>query len=128
MTEPPVRGTLIALARINLIGTLIGLAVVTPVFLICGPIIVCCSDHRVCSHRFLVVRVGRLTGLTSFSWFARHLWQPTEEVPRQLEEFLSLERKKRLPERMKYRSRSNCCWGGRQHALFDLSFSLLVFR
>ncbi|CAI0456230.1 unnamed protein product [Linum tenue] len=87
MTGLPIGGTLLALAGLTLFGTLIGLAVATPVFLICSPVIVPASlAIAFAVTAFLSSGLVGLTGLTSLSWFARYLRMATEEVPGQLEE------------------------------------------
>ncbi|KAG8366896.1 hypothetical protein BUALT_Bualt16G0015600 [Buddleja alternifolia] len=69
VTLLPVGGTLLGLAGITLIGTLIGLAVATPVFIIFSPILVPAVILLTGAvTAFLTSGAFGLTGLSSLSW------------------------------------------------------------
>ncbi|CAI0456225.1 unnamed protein product [Linum tenue] len=83
----PVGGTLLALAGIILFGTLIGLAVATPVFIICSPVIVPAALLVAFAvTAFLTSGLAGATGLTALSWFAMYLRQASQAVPETMEQ------------------------------------------
>ncbi|CAI0456224.1 unnamed protein product [Linum tenue] len=84
----PVGGTLLALAGIILFGTLIGLAVATPVFIICSPVIVPAALLVAFAvTAFLTSGLAGATGLTALSWFAMYLRQAVRAiVPQTMEQ------------------------------------------
>ncbi|CAN1321973.1 Oleosin Cor a 12 [Linum perenne] len=87
MTVLPIGGTLLALAGITLAGTMIGLAITTPIFVICSPVLVPAALLIAFAvSAFLASGMAGLTGLTSLSWFARYLQQAGQAVPDQLEQ------------------------------------------
>nr|ABB01624.1 oleosin high molecular weight isoform [Linum usitatissimum] len=81
MTALPIGGTLLALAGITLAGTMIGLAITTPIFVICSPVLVPAALLiGFAVSAFLASGMAGLTGLTSLSWFARYLQQAGQGV------------------------------------------------
>ncbi|CAI0456227.1 unnamed protein product [Linum tenue] len=81
VTMLPVGGTLLALAGIILFGTLIGLAVATPVFIICSPVIVPAALLVAFAvTAFLTSGLAGATGLTALSWFAMYLRQAVRAI------------------------------------------------
>ncbi|KAJ8774893.1 hypothetical protein K2173_019897 [Erythroxylum novogranatense] len=81
-----VGGGLLALAGITLVGTLIGLAIATPLFLLFSPILVPAAlvlAFAVTS--FLTSGAFGLTGLTSLSWVLNYILLARQTVPEQLD-------------------------------------------
>ncbi|GFY83118.1 hypothetical protein Acr_02g0013580 [Actinidia rufa] len=72
----PVGGTLLGLAGVTLVATLVGLAVATPLFLVFSPVLIptaAALDLAVAG--FIVSGAFGLTGLTSMSWVAKQFRQ-----------------------------------------------------
>ncbi|KAL8038723.1 hypothetical protein ABFS82_11G130100 [Erythranthe guttata] len=92
VTLLPIGGSLLGLAGLTLAGTLIGLALATPVFLICSPVLVPAAILLVGAVTgFLTSGAFGLTGLSSFSWLFNSFRQatgmePTEYARRRLQE------------------------------------------
>ncbi|KAJ8750007.1 hypothetical protein K2173_013922 [Erythroxylum novogranatense] len=87
ITMLPVGAGLLALAGITLVGTLIGLAITTPVFLLFSPVLVPAAlvlAFAVTS--FLASGAFGVTGLTSLSWFVNYFRQASQAVPEQLDQ------------------------------------------
>lgn len=73
-TLVPVGGTLLFLAGISLIGTLIGLAIATPLFIIFSPVLVPAVLVIAGSIAgFLTSGAFGIIGLSSIAWIANHL-------------------------------------------------------
>ncbi|WCJ21064.1 Oleosin family protein [Euphorbia peplus] len=86
ITLLPVGGTLLFLAGITLMGTLIGLAISTPVFLLFSPILVPAAFViGLAVMAFLASGAFGLTGLTSLSWVMRYVREATRSMPDQLD-------------------------------------------
>lgn len=76
VTLLPVGGTLLCLAGITLVGTLTGLAVATPVFLLFSPVLVPAAlTLALAVAGFLTSGAFGITGLTSFSWILNYFKQ-----------------------------------------------------
>ncbi|KAJ8566962.1 hypothetical protein K7X08_019170 [Anisodus acutangulus] len=85
VTLLPVGGTLFCLAGITLICTLIGLAVVIPVFLLFSPVLVpAILTVGLAVAGFLTSGAFGVTGLSSFSWILNYLKQG-KSVPENLD-------------------------------------------
>ncbi|GER36876.1 oleosin [Striga asiatica] len=88
----PVGGSLLGLAGIILAGTLVGLAVATPLFVIFSPILIPAAILIAGSVAgFLTSGAFGLTGLSSFSWLLNSFRRATGQEPidyarRQLQE------------------------------------------
>ncbi|KAL3813815.1 hypothetical protein ACJIZ3_015083 [Penstemon smallii] len=82
ITLLPVTGTLLGLAGIMLIGTLIGLAIATPLFVIFSPILVPAAI-LIAGAVTAVLTSGAfgLTGLSSLSWVLSSFRQATGQGP-----------------------------------------------
>lgn len=86
ITLLPVGGTLLGLAGLTLIGTLIGLAVATPLFILFSPVLVPAAlTIGLAVTGFLTSGTFGLTGLTSLSFLVNSLRQATGSVPEQLD-------------------------------------------
>ncbi|KAL7094863.1 hypothetical protein ACP275_11G131100 [Erythranthe tilingii] len=82
VTLLPIGGSLLGLAGLTLAGTLIGLALATPVFLICSPVLVPAAILLVGAVTgFLTSGAFGLTGLSSFSWMFNSFRQATGMEP-----------------------------------------------
>ncbi|MFS8011386.1 putative oleosin [Helianthus anomalus] len=82
----PVGGALLGLAGITLVGTMIGLAVATPLFLIFSPILVpAVLTIGLAVAGFLTSGTFGLTGLSSLSYLVNSLRQITGTVPEQVD-------------------------------------------
>ncbi|KAG8384859.1 hypothetical protein BUALT_Bualt04G0162200 [Buddleja alternifolia] len=82
VTLLPVTGTLLFIAGITLVGTLIGLALATPVFVIFSPVLVPAAillGGAVTA--FLTSGAFGLTGLSSISWLFNSFRQATGQEP-----------------------------------------------
>ncbi|GFQ04575.1 oleosin 18.2 kDa [Phtheirospermum japonicum] len=82
VTLIPITGTLLALAGLTLAGSLIGLAVATPVFVIFSPVLVPATillGGAVTA--FLTSGAFGLTGLSSLSWVFNSFRQATGQEP-----------------------------------------------
>ncbi|KAF3444613.1 hypothetical protein FNV43_RR14305 [Rhamnella rubrinervis] len=78
LTLLPVGGTLLALAGVTLTGTIIGLAVTTPLFIIFSPVLVpAVITIGLAVTGFLTSGAFGLTGLSSLSWFLNYFRQAT---------------------------------------------------
>ncbi|XVE56323.1 hypothetical protein DITRI_Ditri04bG0000500 [Diplodiscus trichospermus] len=74
VTLLPVGGTLLLLAALSFIGTLVGLAIAAPIFLIFSPVLVPAALVIAGSLAgFLTSGAFGITGLSSFSWIANYL-------------------------------------------------------
>ncbi|KAL1812289.1 hypothetical protein DCAR_0624496 [Daucus carota subsp. sativus] len=86
VTLLPVGGTLLFLAGITLVGTLIGLAVATPLFLLFSPVLVPAAlTIGLAVTGFLGSGAFGLTGLSSLSWVLSYFRQASQRVPDQIE-------------------------------------------
>ncbi|KAK2988750.1 hypothetical protein RJ640_027989 [Escallonia rubra] len=87
MTLLPVGGSLLGLAGITLVGTLIGLAVATPVFILFSPVLVPAAlTIGLALAGFLTSGALGTTALASLSWLVNYLRQATGTVPEQLDQ------------------------------------------
>lgn len=87
VTLLPVGGTLLALSGMTLIGTLIVLALATPVFVIFSPVIVpAAAVIGLAVLAFLTSGALGLTGLSSMSCFAGYLRDAAMALPRSLDQ------------------------------------------
>ncbi|XP_059295282.1 oleosin H2-like [Lycium ferocissimum] len=85
VTLLPVGGTLFCLAGLTLIGTLVGLAVATPVFLLFSPVIVpAILTVGLAVAGFMTSGAFGVTGLSSLSWILNYLKQG-KSVPENLD-------------------------------------------
>ncbi|GAV70239.1 Oleosin domain-containing protein [Cephalotus follicularis] len=83
----PVSGTLLALAALCLIGSIIGLCITTPLFIIFSPVLVPAAIAVGLSVTgFLASGTFGLTGLSSLSWVLKYFRQAAPEVKRRMEE------------------------------------------
>jgi hypothetical protein len=87
VTLLPVGGTLLCLAGLTLMGTIIGLLVAAPVFLLFSPVLVPAAIV-ICLAVTAFITSGAcgLTGLSSLSWVTNYLRQATGSVPEQLDQ------------------------------------------
>ncbi|XP_027351253.1 P24 oleosin-like [Abrus precatorius] len=82
----PLGGTLLILAGLTLAGTLTGLAVTTPLFILCSPVLVPATIViGLAVAGFLTSGACGLTALSSFSWVLNYIRQTQGTVPEQLE-------------------------------------------
>ncbi|KAL8528176.1 hypothetical protein ACS0TY_005833 [Phlomoides rotata] len=82
VTLIPIGGSLLGLAGITLVGTLIGLAVATPLFLICSPVLIPAAILLAGAVAgFLTSGAFGLTGLSSISWVFNSIRQATGQEP-----------------------------------------------
>lgn len=82
VTLLPVAGTLLALAGLTLAGSLIGLLVTTPLFIIFSPVIVPAAIAiGLAMTGFFTSGAFGLTGLTSLSWILNSFRQSSGSVP-----------------------------------------------
>ncbi|KAI5431068.1 hypothetical protein KIW84_035287 [Lathyrus oleraceus] len=82
----PVGGILLALAGLSLLGTLTGLALTTPLFILFSPILVPATIIiGLAVAGFLTSGAFGLTALSSFSWVVNYIRQTQGSVPEQLE-------------------------------------------
>ncbi|KAL3526393.1 hypothetical protein ACH5RR_011049 [Cinchona calisaya] len=80
VTLLPVGGTLLCLAGLTLAGTLIGLALTTPLFVICSPVLVpAVVLFGLAVTGFLSSGAFGLTGLSSLSWVLNSFRQKAPE-------------------------------------------------
>ncbi|KAJ9135368.1 hypothetical protein P3X46_032559 [Hevea brasiliensis] len=87
VTLLPVGGGLLALAGLTLVGTLIGLAITTPLFFIFSPVLVPAAFVLgLAVVAVLASGAFGLTGLTSLSWVLQYLRQVTQAIPEQLDQ------------------------------------------
>ncbi|KAL1203388.1 Oleosin 20.3 kDa [Cardamine amara subsp. amara] len=82
----PVGGTLLALAGLTLAGSVIGLLVSIPLFLLFSPVIVPAAlTIGLAATAILASGLFGLTGLSSVSWVLNYIRGTTESVPEQLD-------------------------------------------
>ncbi|KAD7478684.1 hypothetical protein R6Q59_005556 [Mikania micrantha] len=82
----PVGGILLGLAGITFVGTMIGLAVATPIFVIFSPVVVpAVLTIALAVTGFLASGMFGLTGLSSLSYLFNMVRQSTPSVPEQLD-------------------------------------------
>ncbi|KAL4577166.1 hypothetical protein LXL04_013270 [Taraxacum kok-saghyz] len=82
----PIGGILLGLAGITLVGSMIGLAIATPVFIIFSPIIVpAVLTIGLAVAGFLTSGTFGLTGLSSLSFLMNSVRQATGSVPEQID-------------------------------------------
>lgn len=82
----PIGGTLLLLAGLSFIGTLIGLAIATPVFILFSPVLVPAAiTIGLAVAGILTSGACGLTGLMSFSWVINYIRQVHGTVPEQLD-------------------------------------------
>lgn len=80
VTLLPVGGTLLGLAGLTLVGTLIGLAITTPLFVIFSPLLVPAAVlFGLAVTGFLSSGAFGLTGLSSLSWVLNYFRQKAPE-------------------------------------------------
>ena len=86
VTLLPVGGTLLALAGLTLMGTIVGLLVATPLFIVFNPVLVPAAiTIGLAVTAFITSGAFGLTGLSSLSWFTNNLRRVTGTVPDQLD-------------------------------------------
>lgn len=86
VTLLPVGGTLLGLAGLTLVGSLIGLAVATPLFVIFSPVLVPAAlTIGLAVTAFLASGAFGLTALSSLTYVVNYLRQVTRSVPEQLD-------------------------------------------
>ncbi|KAF5476746.1 hypothetical protein F2P56_003451 [Juglans regia] len=84
VTLLPLAGFFLLLSGLTLVATLIGLAVSTPLFVICSPVLVPAAVViALAVTGFLASGAFGITGLSSLSWIANYLRRT--RVPEQLE-------------------------------------------
>ncbi|XP_065879834.1 oleosin H2-like [Euphorbia lathyris] len=87
VTLLPVSATLLFLAGVTLTGTLIGLAVATPVFVIFSPVIVPAAlVIGLAVLGFLTSGAFGITALSSLSWMANYLRRIRGSLPQQIDQ------------------------------------------
>ena len=87
LTMLPVGGGLLALAGITLVGTLIGLTVTTPLFILFSPVLVPAALLiGFAATSFLASGALGLTGFRSLSWVARYVQEATRTMPESLDQ------------------------------------------
>ncbi|KAF9666366.1 hypothetical protein SADUNF_Sadunf16G0222000 [Salix dunnii] len=87
LTMLPVGGGFLALAGITLVGTLIGLAVTTPLFILFSPVLVPASlVIGLAVTSFLASGTFGLTGIWSLSWVGRYIQEATLAMPESLDQ------------------------------------------
>ncbi|KAK6928382.1 Oleosin [Dillenia turbinata] len=85
LTALPVGSTLLALAGITFVGTLVGLAVAVPVFLIFSPVLVPAAlGLGLAVTGFITSGALGVTSLTSLSYFFNYLRQCVSQMPERL--------------------------------------------
>ncbi|KAL7190339.1 hypothetical protein ACSBR2_022589 [Camellia fascicularis] len=83
----PVSGTLLGLSGISLAGSLIGLAMVTPLFFIFSPVLVPAATVACLTLAGLMASGAfGLMGLTAMSWVLNYIRQASAGMPQQMEE------------------------------------------
>ncbi|KAM7509168.1 hypothetical protein LguiA_019621 [Lonicera macranthoides] len=86
VTLLPVGGSLLGLAGLTLVGSLIGLAVATPLFVIFSPVLVPAAlTIGLAVMAFLASGAFGLTALSSLTYVVNYLRQVTGTVPEQLD-------------------------------------------
>ncbi|XVF49296.1 hypothetical protein PTKIN_Ptkin04bG0000200 [Pterospermum kingtungense] len=87
VTLLPVGGTLLVLAGMSLIGTLVGLAIATPIFMIFSPVLVLAALVIAGSIAgFLTSGAFGIIGLSSLSWIANYLRGMRGSMSQQLDQ------------------------------------------
>ncbi|KAF2293291.1 hypothetical protein GH714_040666 [Hevea brasiliensis] len=87
VTLLPLSGTLLFLAGITLTGTLIGLAITTPVFVVCSPVLVPVAlVIGLAVVGFLASGAFGITALSSLSWMANYIREMRGKLPQQMEQ------------------------------------------
>ncbi|KAJ9163780.1 hypothetical protein P3X46_023412 [Hevea brasiliensis] len=87
VTLLPLSGTLLFLAGITLTGTLIGLAITTPVFVVCSPVLVPAAlVIGLAVVGFLASGAFGITALSSLSWMANYIREMRGKLPQQMEQ------------------------------------------
>ncbi|XP_050225136.1 oleosin 18.2 kDa-like [Mercurialis annua] len=87
MTLLPIGGGLLGLSGMTLAGTLIGLAVTTPVFIIFSPVIVPAAIVvGLAMMAFMASGAFGLTGATSVSWVLKYIREATRTMPESLDQ------------------------------------------
>ncbi|RDX62719.1 hypothetical protein CR513_58915, partial [Mucuna pruriens] len=82
----PIGGILLLLAGLTLAGTLTGLAIATPLFILCSPVLVPATIIIGLSVAgILTSGAFGLTALSSFSWILNYIRETQGTVPEQLE-------------------------------------------
>lgn len=82
----PVGGSLLALAGLILMATIIGLAITTPLFIIFSPVLVPAAiTIGLAVTAFLASGAFGITGLSSLSWVLNYFRQASRSVPEQLD-------------------------------------------
>jgi hypothetical protein len=82
----PVGGTLLALAGLTLVGSVIGLLVTTPLFIIFCPVLVPATIVvGLAVAGFLSSGALGLTGLSSLSWVLNYLRCASQSLPREMD-------------------------------------------
>ncbi|KAJ6965705.1 oleosin 18.2 kDa-like [Populus alba x Populus x berolinensis] len=78
---------LLALAGITLVGTVIGLAVTTPLFILFSPVLVPAAlVIGLAVTSFLASGAFGLTGSWSLSWVGRYIQEATQTMPRRMQD------------------------------------------
>lgn len=84
VTLLPIGGSLLGLSGLSLAASLLGLAVTTPIFLLCSPVLVPAAIVAgLVLAGFFTAGLFGLTGLTSISWVLKYFGQAG---PQQLDE------------------------------------------
>lgn len=83
----PVGGTLLALAGLTLIGSVVGVAITTPLFIICSPVLVPAAFVMgLAIAGFLSSGALGLTGLASLSQVFNYLRQARRSLPQEMDQ------------------------------------------
>lgn len=83
----PVGGFFLVLSGLTLTGTLIGLALTTPLFVICSPVLVPAAlTIALAVAGFLTSGAFGITALSSLSWIINYLRRSGGRMPEQLEQ------------------------------------------
>ncbi|GAV62226.1 Oleosin domain-containing protein, partial [Cephalotus follicularis] len=86
VTLLPVGGTLLCLAGLAFAGSLLGLLVTTPLFIICSPVLVPAAiTIALAVAGFLASGAFGITALSSMSWMVNYLQRMGENLPLQVE-------------------------------------------
>lgn len=86
LTGVPVGGTLLALAGLTLFGTMVGMAIAVPLFVLFSPVLVpAAMVIGLAVAGFLTSGACALTALSSFSWVMNYIRQTQGTVPEQLD-------------------------------------------
>lgn len=85
----PIGGSLLGLSGLTLAASLLGLAVATPIFLLCSPVLVPAAlVAGLFFAGFFTSGLFGLTGLTSLSWILKYFRQaePLDEAKRRMQD------------------------------------------